>query len=70
MRYIGRIEASLALFHAHKQSIIDADARVGQGNQTIELAYSQLELMQSVVPTLGRMVLLSNGPQTLPNMRT
>jgi len=49
----GRIEASLALFHAHKQSIIDADARVGQGNQTIENWHiPKLELMQSVVPNI------------------
>lgn len=48
-----RIEASLALFHAHKQSIIDADARIGKGDRVIDNWYiPKLELMQSVVPNI------------------
>jgi hypothetical protein len=48
-----KIEASLALFHAHKQSVIDADARVGKGNRVIENWHiPKLELMHSVVPNI------------------
>lgn len=49
----GKMEAALALFHAHKDSIIDANARVGKGNHVIENWHiPKLELMQSVVPNI------------------
>jgi hypothetical protein len=49
----GRIEAALALFHSHKDSIIDTAARMGKGKQVIENWHiPKLELMQSVVPNI------------------
>ena len=49
----SRIAAALALFHSHKDSIIDAGARTGKGNQVIENWHiPKLELMQSVVPNI------------------
>jgi hypothetical protein len=48
-----RIEASLASFHAYKQSIMDADTHLGKGNWAIENWHiPKLELMQSVVPNI------------------
>ena len=48
----SRIEASLALFHAHKQSIIDTGARVGKGGAIENWYIPKLELMQSVVSNI------------------
>jgi hypothetical protein len=48
------IAASLQLFHSHKQSILDAGARVGKGNKTIDhFQIPKLELMHSVVPSVA-----------------
>lgn len=47
------ITHTLAKFHAHKQAILDADARVGKGNKPIDNFYiPKLELMQSVVSNI------------------
>jgi hypothetical protein len=48
-----KIEAALALFHTYKWAIMEANARVGKGNKTIDDWYiPKLELMQSVVPNI------------------
>ncbi|KAH7918086.1 hypothetical protein BV22DRAFT_1108450 [Leucogyrophana mollusca] len=48
-----RILAALQEFHDHKQSIIDAGARRGAKNKTIDNFYiPKLELLQSVVPSI------------------
>lgn len=47
------ITHALAEFHTHKQSILDAEARVGKGNHPIDNFYiPKLELMQSVVSNI------------------
>jgi hypothetical protein len=48
------IATSLQLFHSHKQSILDARARVGKGNKPINhFQIPKLELMHSVVPSVS-----------------
>jgi hypothetical protein len=48
------ITTSLQLFHSHKQSILDARARVGKGNKLINhFQIPKLELMHSVVPSVS-----------------
>ena len=48
-----RITTSLQLFHTHKQSILDAGARVGKGNKPIHhFQIPKLELMHAVVPSV------------------
>ena len=49
-----QITASLQLFHAHKQSILDAGARVGKGNKPLNhFQIPKLELMHAVVPSIA-----------------
>lgn len=48
-----QITTSLQLFHSHKQSILDAGARVGKGNKPLNhFQIPKLELMHSVVPSV------------------
>ena len=50
---LSQISASLQLFHDHKQSILDAGARVGKKNKPINhFQIPKLELMHSVVPSV------------------
>jgi hypothetical protein len=50
---LTQISSSLQLFHTHKQSILDARARVGKGNKPIEhFQIPKLELMHGVVPSV------------------
>ena len=47
------ITTSLELFHHHKQSILDARARVGKGNKPINhFQIPKLELMHGIVPSV------------------
>ena len=49
-----QIASSLELFHRHKQSILDAGARVGKGNKPINhFQIPKLELMHGVVPSVA-----------------
>ena len=48
-----KIEKSLALFHEHKQAVLDAGARRGKKNKLINNWYiPKLELFHSVVPSI------------------
>ncbi|KAF7965082.1 hypothetical protein HWV62_45763 [Athelia sp. TMB] len=50
---IACIEASLAEFHDHKQSILDAGARVGKGNNPIDNWHiPKIEMLQSVTASI------------------
>ena len=50
---LAQITSSLQLFHTHKQSILDAHARVGKGNKPINhFQIPKLELMHGVVPSV------------------
>ena len=50
---LAQITTSLQLFHAHKQSILDAGARVGKAKKPINhFQIPKLELMHSVVPSV------------------
>ena len=50
---LAQITSSLQLFHTHKQSILDARARVGKGNKPIDhFQIPKLELMHGVVPSV------------------
>ena len=50
---LAQITSSLQLFHTHKQSILDARARVGKGNKPMtHFQIPKLELMHSVVPSV------------------
>ena len=50
---LAQITSSLQLFHAHKQSILDAGACVGKGNRPItHFQIPKLELMHSGVPSV------------------
>lgn len=51
---LTQITSSLQLFHTHKQSILDARARVGKGNKPINHSQiPKLELMHGVVPSVA-----------------
>jgi len=50
---LALITLSLQLFHSHKQTILDAGARVGKGNKPINhFQIPKLELMHGVVPSV------------------
>ena len=50
---LAQITSSLQLFHTHKQSILDARARVGKGNKHIDhFQIPKLKLMHGVVPSV------------------
>lgn len=49
----GQIDSALREFHANKQAILDANARVGKGNRPIENWYiPKLEMLHSVIPNI------------------
>jgi len=51
---LAQIATSLQLFHNHKQSILDAGARVGKGNKPINhFQIPKLEFMHAVVPSVA-----------------
>ena len=53
-RQLAQITASLQLFHTHKQSILDAGARVGKGNKCLNhFQIPKLEFMHAVVPSIA-----------------
>ena len=51
---LTQIAASLHLFYSHKQSILNAGARVGKGNKCLDhFQIPKLELMHTVVPSIA-----------------
>ena len=50
---LAQISSFLQLFHTHKQSILDARARVGKGNKPMtHFQIPKLELLHAVVPSV------------------